>query len=142
MDEASRESMLIALDEELLKGAVILSDWCTFIIQEADTAFINGANLASILTAVAGIETHLRAENLHLKHERLVTLIDNSGFDEDLKQELHALRRYRNRWVHIDEPWEEDSLLGSAENAQVELERMAIVAAKSLRRTIYQDQWT
>ena len=141
MDEASREAMIMALDEELLKGGVILSDWCTLIIQEADTAFINGANLACILTAVAGIETHLWAENLHLNRERLVVLIDNSGFDEDLKQELHALRRYRNRWVHIEEPWDEDTLLGSPDSAHVELERMAYVAAKALRRTIYQNQW-
>lgn len=53
MNQEKRWEMLIALDEELLKGGVVLSEWCSFIVREADMAFVNGAHLASILTAVS-----------------------------------------------------------------------------------------
>jgi hypothetical protein len=62
MDQAERSEFLMALDAELLKGGVTLSEWCSFIVCECDAAFVAGANLATVVTAVAGIETHLRAE--------------------------------------------------------------------------------
>jgi hypothetical protein len=58
MAQEDRWLQLLALDEELLKGGVILSEWYSFIVREADTAFAGGAYLASILTAVSGIETY------------------------------------------------------------------------------------
>jgi hypothetical protein len=58
MNHDERWNYLVVLDAEMLKGGVILSEWCSFIVREADTAFANGANLASILTAVFGIETY------------------------------------------------------------------------------------
>ena len=60
MNEDERWDFLVQLDEELLKGGVILSEWCSFIVREADTAFAKRAHLASILVAVSGIETYLR----------------------------------------------------------------------------------
>ena len=62
MTEEERWNHLVALDDEIPKGGVILSEWCSLIVREADIAFVKGANLATILTAIAGIETHLRAE--------------------------------------------------------------------------------
>jgi hypothetical protein len=73
--EEDRWPRLVALDNELLQGGVILSEWCTFIVCQADTAFANGADLASILTAVAAIETYLRSEYSAERKERLVDLI-------------------------------------------------------------------
>jgi len=49
MNKDERWKHLVALDEELLKGGVILSEWCSFIVREADSAFVHGAHLASIL---------------------------------------------------------------------------------------------
>ena len=69
---------MVALDEELLKGGVVLSEWCSFIVRESDTAFVNSAHLASILTAVSGIETYLRSEYAQNGRARLVELIDHS----------------------------------------------------------------
>ncbi len=45
MTADERWALLIALDDELLRGGVILSEWCAFIVREADTAFANGAHL-------------------------------------------------------------------------------------------------
>lgn len=62
MVEKERWDYLFALDDELLRGGVMLSEWCSFIVREADIAFVHGAFLATILTTVSAIETYLRAE--------------------------------------------------------------------------------
>jgi hypothetical protein len=141
MDREQRWAHLVALDDELLKGGVILSEWCSFIVREADVAFAEGANLASILTAVSGIETYLRSEHAQTGKERLVDLINGASIDNSLKQDLHALRKYRNKWVHVEDPRDDAGLLGRPEDTEGELERMALFATRALRRTIYENQW-
>lgn len=140
MTEEEKWQYLLDLDEQLLQGGVILSEWATFLIKDADIAFTRGAHLASIITSLAGIETHLRAENGAGK-ERLVKLIDESDIEESLKRELHVLRKYRNKWVHVAEPWDDDSLLESPEKYEDELEEMARRCAVALRRFIYTNPW-
>lgn len=132
---------MVALDDELLKGGVVLSEWCAFIVRDADTAFASGAHLAAILTSVSGIETYLRSEHSKTGRERLVELIDTAEIEASLKADLHALRKYRNRWVHVDRPWEDDALLEHPEAVDDELEEMAFFAVRALRRTIYENQW-
>lgn len=139
--EDERWAHLVALDDELLKGGVVLSEWCAFIVRDADIAFANGAHLAAILTAVSGIETYLRSEHSKTGRERLVELINSAGIDASLKADLHALRKYRNRWVHVDRPWEDDELVEHPEAIDDELEEMAFFAVRLLRRTIYENQW-
>jgi hypothetical protein len=141
MNTEERWAHLVALDEELLKGGVILPEWCSFIVREADIAFVNGAHLASILTAVSAIETYLRSEYPKTGNERLFTLIDESPIDIELKIDLHKLRKYRNKWVHVDDPWEDSKLIETPEKYELELEDMAFFAARLLRRTIYENPW-
>lgn len=141
MTEDERWAHLVALDDELLKGGVILSEWCTFIVRGADAAFAGGAHLAAILTAVSGIETYLRSEHSVTGKERLVGLINQAEIDADLKADLHALRKYRNKWVHVDSPWENEELLEHPEAIESELEDMAFIAVRALRRTIYENRW-
>lgn len=141
MNEDERWAHLVALDDELLKGGVILSEWCSFIVREADTAFAKGTHLASILTAVSGIETYLRSEHAETGKERLFDLINRASIDTGLKSDLHALRNYRNKWVHIDAPWDDVNLLENPLEMENELEEMAYFAARALRRTIYGNQW-
>lgn len=141
MTQDDRWAQIVALDEELLKGGVILSEWCSFIVREADVAFAAGADLASILTAVSGIETYLRSEHSETGKEWLVELINRASIDAGLKDDLHVLRKYRNKWVHVDEPWNDSNLLERPEETEQELERMALFAARALRRTIYENPW-
>ncbi|NQT20075.1 MAG: hypothetical protein HQ592_10255 [Planctomycetes bacterium] len=140
MTEEDKWQYLVELDERLLQGGVILSEWATFLIKDADTAFVGGAHLASIITALAGVETHLRAEG-GSKKQRLIELIDESDIEEDLKQELQILRQYRNKWVHVADPWDDDALLESPDDHESELEEMARRCAVALRRTIYTNPW-
>ena len=139
MSEEERWDYLLKLDDELLVGGVILSEWCSMIVREADTAYARGAHLASILTAVSGIETYLRSESSERK--RLVQLIDEAPVSDDLRAKLHELRRYRNKWVHVEEPWDDQPLLEHPERFEAELEQKAQFAARVLRETIYSDQW-
>lgn len=141
MHPEDRWNHLISLDEELLKGGVILSEWCSFIVSEADMAFVSGAHLASILTAVSGIETYLRSEYASSDKERLFKLIDESPIDSELKKDLHILRKYRNKWVHVGDPWDDQALVKNPEQFEVELQEMAFFAVRCLRRTIYENQW-
>jgi hypothetical protein len=141
MTEEERWEYLRSLDDTLLKGGVILSGWCSFIVQEADIAFAKGTPLASILTAVAGIETYLRSEYSKTHRETLFTLIEAAPLEPKLKEDLHTLRIYRNNWVHVDEPWHGHELERESETLMSELEEMALFAARALRHTIYENQW-
>ena len=140
MTEEEKWAYLVELDETLLQGGVVLSEWATFLVKDADLAFVGGAHLAGIITGLAGVETHLRGEEGSSKR-RLVELIAESDLEEDLKQELQILRKYRNKWVHVAEPWEDDALLDSPEEHEAELEEMAKRCAVALRRTIYTNPW-
>lgn len=140
MTEDERWKYLLALDDELLIGGVTLSEWCAFIVREADTAFAKGAHLASILTATSAIETYLRVEG-EGGRKSLNERIDDAHFPEDLKNDLHELRRYRNGWVHVDDPGNDKIVLERPEEIELELERMAVFAARILRRVLYSDQW-
>jgi hypothetical protein len=141
MTEDERWDYLVRLDEELLLGGIILSEWCSFITKEADTAFAKGANLAALLTAVSAIETHLRAESQSGPKERLVDLIEQAGIEGDLRDDLHRLRKYRNRWVHISDPWDYEELLIDPEKHEAELAGMVVFAMRAMRRVIYGNPW-
>jgi hypothetical protein len=39
--ENEKWEFILALDDELLKGGVILPEWCSVIVREADVAFVN-----------------------------------------------------------------------------------------------------
>lgn len=139
MTEEDKWQYLVSLDDELLGGGVILSEWCAAIVREADTAFVAGAHLGCVLTAVAGVETHLRSEEGRTK--RLVNLIDGSGFSPTLCERLHALRKYRNSWVHVDEPWDDVLLLTDPQIVDEQLESFAEESVRLLREVIYSNPW-
>jgi hypothetical protein len=125
-----RWEFINTLDEEYLKGGVILSEWCAFIVRSSDKAFGAGAFLASILTAVAGIETYLRSQGGQITRRTFSQLIDECSLDQTQIEDLHDLRRYRNRWVHVNDPWDDVSLIDEPEKHESELEDMAISAAR------------
>ncbi len=140
MTEDEKWEYLVELDEKLLQGGVILSEWATYLIKDADLAFVGGAHLASIITSIAGVETHRRGE-VDSSKQRLVDLIEQSDLEYDLKQELQLLRKYRNKWVHVADPWDDEALLDFPEKHEAELEEMDKRRISALRRTIYTNPW-
>lgn len=118
----------------------MLSEWCSFIVREADAAFATGANLAAILTSVAGIETYLRSEYSYGKRESLFSMIDTAPIADSLRSDLHRLRMYRNRWVHVADPEDDQDIQKNPEKYSAELEDMARFAITVLRQVIYENQ--
>ena len=149
MTEDEREKYLYDLDEELLKGSVLFSPWSIFLILESDKAFIKGVHLAAMLTAMAGIETQLRFDHSEPGEKLgLAQLIDHSSLSAELKRELHELRRFRNKWVHISDPWDEslveqmEKKMEDPDAAGAEIEPWALRAVTALRQTFYWFQGT
>jgi hypothetical protein len=144
MTEQEKWDYIIALDEEFLLGGVILSEWTTFLARDAETAFCSGANLSSILAALAAVESHLRYEyfsNENTKGWGLSTLINRATLPLELSDKLHLLRRFRNKWVHVEKPVEDDHLLEKPDYHEAELEEMARLAIKSMLEVLYLEQF-
>lgn len=137
MNDQSKWNYIAKLDKELLEGTAFVSEFTSFLVKNADIAFVNGANLAALITSMAAIETHLKSEYGHPKLKRLVELINVAPLADDLRRDLHKLRKYRNKWVHVDDPWNDIPLLEDPKPHKDELEEMAKLAIKSLRRVIY-----
>ena len=96
--------------------------------------------MSCIITSLAGIETYLRSEE-ESKRTNLYDLIERASLDIDLKAELHSLRKYRNKWVHVSDLWNDDELLEQPEKFEEELFEMAKRSLVALRKTIYSNQW-
>ena len=141
MDEEAKWALIAALDDEILKGGATMSEWCAFIVKECDYAFVAGANLATVVTAVAAIETYLRADYAEGRRMRLADLIDEAPVAQQLRDDIHKLRKYRNTWVHVSTPEDDQAILDNPEAYEAELETWAMLAQRTLRRTIYENQW-
>jgi hypothetical protein len=132
------------LEDELLLGGVIISEWSAFLVQDAEEAFCSGANLAAILVSQAAIESHLRYEYASSQvHKRLsfYELIEQSPLPEEMKRDLHILRKYRNRWVHVNDPNNDADLLVRPEYYEEEVERIAYMTIKLLLQVVCLEQW-
>jgi hypothetical protein len=137
MKKEEKWEYIIKLDEEFLKGGVILSEWTIFLVKDAEMAFCNEANLAAILTCQAAIECHLRYELFEDARINFYELIGKSDYPEDLKNDLHKLRKFRNTWVHVREPDNDTHLLERPEYYENELEDMAKFSIETMLRTLY-----
>ncbi len=137
MDEDERRAYLVGLDDELLQGGVMLSEWTVFLTRDADMAFAAGANLAALVVALSGVETHLRWEYGEKAKGSLAPLIAESPVPAELQRELDELRRYRNTWVHVNDPDGDGALLSNPDERDRELEEMAMRAMRALRQTLY-----
>ncbi|HBB88422.1 MAG TPA: hypothetical protein DC047_12480 [Blastocatellia bacterium] len=137
-----RQDYLLRLEDELLMGDVMLSEWSTFLARDADTAFQAGADLAAILMSQAAIECHLRYEYFDGERRKLsfYELIEQSPVPLGLKIVLHKVRKYRNRWVHVNDPHDDEDLLTRPEYYETELEEMAFFAIKAMMQIIYLEQ--
>ncbi len=137
MNKEDREKFFIEQEEKLLVGGATFSEWCTFISKSVYDAFINGADLATVITALACIETYFRTEDSSSRKKDLCTLIDQYPFlDADDHQDLHKLRKYRNRWVHINAP-DDLPILFYEEEFLKEAEEMAFLSVRLLLTVLF-----
>lgn len=141
MNKEAKWAFITALDDGLLKGGATMTEWCAVIVRDCDYAFVGGANLATVITATAAIETYLRAEYAGGKRIRLADLIDSAPIERGLRDDIHKLRKYRNTWVHVAMPEDDEEILQNPEAYEEQLEEWAKLAQRILRRTIYENQW-
>lgn len=144
MTEEQKWDYINQLDEELLIGGVILSEWTTFLVKDAETAFCSGAYLASILASQAAIESHLRYDyfnSTETKGWTFYDLIEKSNLKSELKNELHVLRKYRNKWVHVNDPSNDNELLERPEYYETELADFSKTTIKSMLKILYSNQF-
>ena len=141
MDIDEREAYFLEQEEKLLLGGAAFTEWCTFISTDVYTAFINGADIATVITATACIETYLKSENTECKSKSLELLInDEKMLTDDEKKDLHILRKYRNSWVHADR-LDDTSLLVSEDIFKKELENMAFLSVRLLLTVLFSNQY-
>jgi len=137
----ARRNWLLKLDEALLVGGAIIPEWCTLMIFEADTCFVAGADISTIIVATAAIETFLRSEANAKKSMRLVDLVRESDLPDELADEIGSLRKKRNRWVHLKSVNGDDNLNCYTDAYSEELENDAYRACRALREVIYLNQF-
>ena len=140
MNEESRWAHLVKLDDELLKGGVAFSEWCTFVVKDADIAFANGAYLSAIVMGLSAMETYLRSE-ANAGRSSLYELIETSDLRSGLKDRLHELRKFRNKWVHVNDPNNDEMLLEKPEVHENEIEKMALISMRAVREILYSNQF-
>ena len=101
-----REKVLLAIQEDVLKGGISIQDWTTFQLENAYISYCAGATLSCVIMCQAAIESYIRDDE-RLSDRSFYDLIENSSYSEDMKKKLHILREYRNKWAHINEKNEE-----------------------------------
>lgn len=141
MNRDERERYFAEQEDTLLRGGVSISEWCTFISKSVYDAFVNGADLATVITSMACIETFFKTEYPENKDKSLAQLIDEASFlDEEEIENLHLLRRYRNSWVHADR-LDDTEILTDDTAFYTEAEEMAILSVKMLLTVLFSNPW-
>lgn len=114
-----RERTLLDIQDDVLKGGICVQDWTTFQLENAYISYCAGANLSCIVMCQATIESFMRDDE-QLSDRSFYDLIENCSYDQDMKTKLHTLRKYKNKWTHINEQIN-DFLID-----EKELEKMAL----------------
>lgn len=141
MNKSEREAFFLEQEDKLLIGGAAFSEWCTFISKSVYDAFVNGADLATVITSVTCIETYFKTENPESKDKNLACLIDEEAFlSAEDKEQLHILRKYRNGWVHADR-LDDTDLLENEEKYAEELEEMALLSVRLLLTVLFSNQF-
>ncbi|MDB7831615.1 hypothetical protein [Intestinimonas butyriciproducens] len=137
MNKIEREAYFLALEDELLLGGASFSEWCTFISKSVYDAFVNEADIATVITATTCIETYFKAESPENRKKSLAQLIDDAtGLSDEEKSQLHRLRQYRNAWVHADRI-DDTELLKDESSYAKEVEEMAILSIRLLLTVLF-----
>ncbi len=141
LPEDQRWEWVHDLDEEMLQGGAAASDFCFELMRNADLAFAAGAFVACLVTTSATIETWLREERCDDAKCGLYQLIEGSDLDSDTKAALHQLRRNRNAWVHVADPWADNDIDAEYSRGHPELEAQCKAALRLTRLVVYSNPW-
>lgn len=91
--------------------------------------------------AAAAIETWLRSESRMDNKATFFELIEKSGFPPGVVSEMHGLRRVRNGWVHVGDPFDDQKLLDEFNRGHPKLENDCRLAMRTVRVVLYSCPW-
>ncbi len=57
------------------------------------------------------------------------------------QRETHALRKFRNAWVHVKDPWDDQAVQGDFDVGNRALFGEAVRALHTMREVLYDNQW-
>jgi len=78
MNTNEKWNYIVELDDKLLTGGVMHSEWSSIMVREADTAFANGAHLAAVYKLL-NLGRHLvSAENYRYFRRRAFSSWENA----------------------------------------------------------------
>ena len=97
-----RGQTLLEIQDDVLKGGICVQDWTTFQLENSYISYCAGATLSCIVMCQATIESYMRDDE-RLSDRSFFDLIENCSYDQYMKDKLHKLRKYRNKWTHINE---------------------------------------
>jgi hypothetical protein len=140
---SNRTSLVQSLWDENMRGGAILSEFSIFLATDAESAFQADADLSTIFTACAAIETHLRFENSSRTKEKVTfaQMTDSQGLPVELKENLAKLRKFRNTWIHVENPNFDIELQIEPEIVHSELAEMSELAIKLMVQVLCADQF-
>jgi len=122
-----------------LKGGIELSEYSTFLAKDAGIALVSGAFIAAIIVSCSAIESHLRFDGA--QGRSLYELMTRVGFSQSLADEINKVRKFRNEWVHVNEPELDEKLLKNPEMIEKQCEEMAMLAYQCLVRALCFNQY-
>ncbi len=143
-EEEDKWEYINQLDDELLLGGVVLSEWTTLLAKDSETAYCSGAYLSSILSSQAAIESHLRYDyfySVDTKGWSFFELIEKSDLVDDLKCELNILRKFRNKWIHVNDPSNDEDLLERPKYYENELADFSTVTIRTMLKILYSNPY-
>jgi hypothetical protein len=139
MTSEEKQAYIRSLNDRYLYWPPLCSEFTALLVRDVDAAFCAGANLTVILASHAAIETHLRFAYGGRQPTRMSfhELIESSPVSSDLKRRLHELRTFRNRWVHVEDPRDDQHLRDEPELHDEEIEKVAISTIGVLREVLF-----
>ena len=105
------------------------------LLYDASEAYRSGLDIAALITAVATIETLLRIQNPGA--HSFAKLIEFSEFTAAEKSELNRLRKYRNKWVHVNQPMENDYCFDDEKAHGERISEMTKIAISMTFKVVY-----
>lgn len=130
---------LIKLDEELLKGGIIINESIAELIRNVDICYVNEAYFSVIITAVAIIECLLKIDIKESSNFNYI--IAKSDFDSGTKKDIHELRKVRNIIMHNVIQINEKELLINYNSFLKREKELSKKAIKTMRKVLYSNQF-
>lgn len=136
-----RDAFFLTESERYLIGGAAFSEWCVFISKSIYTAFVNAADLPTIITVSTCIEAYLRSELQAESGVNFASLINEyCCAGSEMAKDLHDFRHYRNKWAHCGSS-SDDIVFDHENELDDDLESWSFKSVTLLFEVLYSNQF-